>query len=518
VDLRSTLSILRRQRRALAIAAALGLAAGIGFALLRPPLYSSTSQVLLPPTQQSDGQAIPRNVDTEIRIATSEEVLGPAGDAVTPSMSAEALGKRVNVSAPTPDVLVIAASAATPARAEALSRAVANSEVRYVKGATSSLTNAEQAALQRRQEELEASLATVGAEIKKTDARQLDEDAASVQGRADAAAMAQLTAQQADLVLQIDQLKERAAISNPDASASIIQEASPAKRPGLIARSVIFALLGLVIATIIASVVLVLRARRDQKLRYRDEIADALGSPVIASLPSKAPRAVAGWTTLLETYAPGTVDAWALRQALRQLALDGSAGAREHGGGAAHHPLSITVITLSDDLRGLAIGPQVAAYAASSGVRTALVTGQGHESAAALWAACAQVTDEVRPGLLVENHPDEIPEVELTVVMAVVDRRDPRFTGVPESSVTILAVSSGSATAEELALTAVRADDAEHRIIGIIVADPDNLDRTTGRLLQHERSQQIALPTRLTGVPGSVSGAGNVSGLRRRPR
>ncbi len=519
VDLRSTLSILRRKRRALAIAAVLGLAAGICFSLLRPPLYSSTSQVLLPPTQQSDGQAIPRNVDTEIRIATSEEVLGPAGDAVTPSMSAEALGKRVNVSAPTPDVLVIEASAATPARAEALSRAVANSEVRYVKGATSSLTNAEQAALQRRQEELEASLATVGAEIKKTDARQLDEDPTSVQGRADAAALGQLTAQQADLVLQIDSLKERAAISNPDASASIIQEASPAKRPWLVGRSVIFALLGLVIAWIIASVVLVLRDRRDQKLRYRDEIADALGSPVIASLPSKAPRAVAGWTTLLETYAPGTVDAWALRQALRQLALDGSTGAaRERGDRAAHHPLSITVITLSDDLRGLAIGPQVAAYAASSGVRTALVTGQGHESAAALWAACGQVTDEVRPGLLVETHPDESPEVELTVVMAVVDRRDPRFAGLPESSVTILAVSSGSATAEELALTAVRADDAEHRIIGIIVADPDNLDRTTGRLLQHERSQQIALPTRLTGVPGGVSGASNVSGLRRRPR
>ena len=132
--------------------------------------------------------------------------------------------------------------------------------------------------------------------------------------------------------------------------------------------------------------------------------------------------------------------------------------------------------------------------------------------------ACAQVTGEVRPGLLVDTRPGEGRELDLTVVMAVVDRRDPRFAGMPDTSVTILAVSSGSATAEDLALTAVRADDAGHRIVGIIVADPDNLDRTTGRLLQHERSQQVVLPTRLTGLPGGSAGGTNVSGIRRRPR
>ncbi len=161
------------------------------------------------------------------------------------------------------------------------------------------------------------------------------------------------------------------------------------------------------------------------------------------------------------------------------------------------------------------MGPQIAAYAAASGVRTLLVTGQGrHESAAALWAACAQVTDEVRPGLLVDESPRKSLGAELTVVMAVVDRQDPQLAGLPDSSVTVLAVSSGTATAEELALTAVRADDAGHRIGGIVVADPDNLDRTTGRLLQHERSQQVPLPTRLTGMPGA-SGGTNVSGIRR---
>ena len=270
----------------------------------------------------------------------------------------------------------------------------------------------------------------------------------------------------------------------------------------------------------LAAIVLLLRSRRDRKLRYRDEIADALGSPVIASVRSRVPRAAAGWTSLLEDYTPGTVDAWALRQALHQLVLDGSPVGRplaERGEGVEHTAMTITVITLSDDPRGLAMGPQLAAYAASSGIPTALVAGQRHESAASLWAAFSQGRDEVRPGLLVDAHARDGHDVDLTVVLAVVDRRKPELGALPESSVAILAVSSGSATAEELALTAVTADDAGSRIAGIIVADPDDLDRTTGRLLQHERAQQIPLPTRLTGVPSSGPTGSNVSGLRRRP-
>lgn len=521
VDLRSTLSILRRHRLVLALAALIGVAAGLCFVLLRPPTYASAAQVLLPPVKQADGQTPARDVKTEIRIATSDGVLGPAGEAVTPSMSVQAMAKHVKVSAPTADVLEIVASADTPDRAEALAAAVATAEVEYATKASSSLTNTELAALQQREADLRESLATVGAEIKKAQARKVGEDPAGVQGKADAAALAQLTAQQAGLVLQIDQVKERAAVSRPDGTATIIQEASPAKRPGLVGRSIAYSLLGLVVAGVIAAIILTLLGKRDRKLRYRDEIADALGSPVIASIRSRVPRAVAGWTSLLETYAPGTVDAWALRQALHQLVFDGSPVGRRHGeegDEATRPPMSITVITLAEDPRGLAMGPQLAAYAASSGVRTALVAGQRHESAAPLWAAFSQGKEEVRPGLLVDAHPRDGREAELTVVLAVVDRRKPELVALPESSVTILAVSSGSATAEELALTAVTADDAGRRIAGIIVADPDNLDRTTGRLLQHERSQQIALPTRLTGVPSPGPGGSNVSGLRRRPR
>jgi hypothetical protein len=46
-----------------------------------------------------------------------------------------------------------------------------------------------------------------------------------------------------------------------------------------------------------------------------------------------------------------------------------------------------------------------------------------------------------------------------------------------------------------------------------VVADPDAADRTTGRLLQHERAQQAALPSRLTGI-NPPPGEGNVRDLR----
>ncbi|GAB3779421.1 Wzz/FepE/Etk N-terminal domain-containing protein [Nocardioides ungokensis] len=526
VDLRSTLSVLRRHRLVLAIAALIGIAAGVSFVVLRPPQYASYSQVLLPQLKSTDGQTPVRDVQTEIRIATSDGVFGPAGQTVKPPLSVQAMARHVHVSAPASDVIAIQARASTPELAKALAEAVANAEVDYVTKAASSLSGAETAALAQRRQGLEDTQATVGDEIKKTQGRIDGESPTSAQGQKDAAVLAQLTAQQASLAIEIDTLKTKEASGQPDSTASILSHASPAKRPGLVSRSIGFSLFGVLVAVGLAAMILTLRSRRDRKLRYRDEIADALGSPVIASVRSRVPRAAAGWASLLEDYTPGTVDAWALRQALHQLVLDGSPVGRPHGDrgdGAEHTAMSITVITLSDDPRGLAMGPQLAAYAASSGIPTALVAGQRHESAASLWAAFSQGRSEVRPGLLVDAHPRDGHDrdghdVDLTVVLAVVDRRKPELTELPESSVAILAVSSGSATAEELALTAVTADDVGSRIAGIIVADPDDLDRTTGRLLQHERSQQIALPTRLTGVPSTGPTGTNVAGLRRRPR
>jgi hypothetical protein len=163
------------------------------------------------------------------------------------------------------------------------------------------------------------------------------------------------------------------------------------------------------------------------------------------------------------------------------------------------------------------MGPQLASYAASAGVPTRLVVGARHESAAALWAACASAEDgrELRPQLTVRDVDKAWDRSDsLTVVLVVVDRRDPVLDDLHPSTTCVLAIASGAASAEDLARVAVRADDAGRRIDALVVADPDDLDRTTGRLLHRERAQQVALPGRLTGLPGSTGA--NVSPLPRR--
>jgi hypothetical protein len=45
----------------------------------------------------------------------------------------------------------------------------------------------------------------------------------------------------------------------------------------------------------------------------------------------------------------------------------------------------------------------------------------------------------------------------------------------------------------------VAAYEAGFRIAGVLLADPDPFDKTTGRLLPHERQQQPPLPSRVSG-------------------
>jgi capsular polysaccharide biosynthesis protein len=524
VDLRSTLSILRRKRRVLVGAAVLGVAAGLCLLLLRPPMYSSSTVVLLPPAREESGETTTREVQTDVEIASSSAVLEEAGAVVTPRVSTYDLAERVDVSATTTDVIRIQASADDAAEAENLAQAIAASYVAFLKEANSSLSSARLSALTERRRALQASLDTVNREIDQTNARLQNEEPNSARGRADSTALARLTAEQADLVLQIDEVKkDQQAARQPgaDAGATILEDASPAQRPQLVWLIGVTALAGLAVTVAIAAILIVVFGRRDRKLRYRDEIADAVGSPVIASLRSRAPRTAAGWTSLLETYSPGTLESWTLRQALRQLRGIGEAvqHGTESGDATVHHPSSITVITLSDDTRGLAVAPQLASYAASIDVRTRFVAAQPHESAAVLWASCFGLGNdvEVRPGLKVDTGLSPDSDADLTVILAVADRQSPEILDLPKTTATVLAVSSGSATAEDLVRIAVSADDADHHISGLIVADPDTSDRSTGRLLYHERLQQAPLPSRLIGV-SDPDGSTNVSDLRRRTR
>jgi hypothetical protein len=89
---------------------------------------------------------------------------------------------------------------------------------------------------------------------------------------------------------------------------------------------------------------------------------------------------------------------------------------------------------------------------------------------------------------------------DFTVVLAVADRREPILSGLPDTEVTVLAISPGLGSREDLARLAVAVDDVGRRIDGIIIADPDPADATTGRRTLDERTLETPLPVRTTGV------------------
>ena len=239
--------------------------------------------------------------------------------------------------------------------------------------------------------------------------------------------------------------------------------------------------------------------RKDSRLRERDAIANSIGVPVLASLPVSHPRGAAGWGRMLAGYQPASVYAWRLRKALHELGALGHAGNTGGRGEGA----SVLVLSLSGDPGALALGPQLAAYAASLGVRTALVVGPQQDAnvSAALRTACASAAAVPRTGLrLAATGGDgELPNADLVVAVAVVDGRVPQVPETIRATSTVLGVSAGATTAEQLARVAVNAADKGLEITGILVADPDRTDSTTGQVPQLTRPIRRTMPTRLSG-------------------
>src|SRR5215472_5488450 len=107
LDFGSVVSILRRRRRVIVAAGLLGAVVGVLFVLARPPLYSSTATVLLPPITTSSGDA--RDMVTETQIATSDVILDKARTLVKPTLSRDRIGQLVSANSPSQDLLNLVA-------------------------------------------------------------------------------------------------------------------------------------------------------------------------------------------------------------------------------------------------------------------------------------------------------------------------------------------------------------------------------------------------------------------------
>ena len=554
MDVRSIAAFLRQGWRSITAMGFVGIALGVLYVALVPAQLSSTTLLLFPQASGLPSQGDQSTTVTQVHIVSSTPVLDRAGRSVRPALSAAEVEQRITVDAKTSNLIEIRAFSRNARQAQTLSQAVAEAYIATLNNSASSLT-AVPPQLRSREAALTSQLKDLRAQIATTTARLRGETAISSDGRRDAQLLAQLTHDQTDLLVQLDKVQEAAnevsngATQTPD----IIQPAAPATGSSPIRRRVTFAVEGALLAAAGTALVLVIRRRRDPRVRARDDLADAVGSSLLAVVHSQPQRSVAGWLALFETYDAPAEEAWAFRQMLRALAAASDSHDPARTGtartlGRVEHPRSIAIVALSGDQRAVAVAPQLAAFTASLGITTRFIPATRHDSVAALCAACA--TDrglKLRTGLVLEaggaeagRHPrplngrgtkephgQEAPgvaqpttephemsrSVDLTIIFTVADRREPTLLGIPVTGATVLAISPGVGTREELARLAVAVDDAGRRIDGVVVADPEPSDRTTGRRTLDERALQEPLPVRMTGqsqVPMSARSRRNV--------
>jgi capsular polysaccharide biosynthesis protein len=287
----------------------------------------------------------------------------------------------------------------------------------------------------------------------------------------------------------------------------VLQPATAAagtKRPEQLA---IYALLGLLVGALVGFVISLFTGRSDRRLGARDAIANSIGAPVLLSLPVQRPSDPASWARMLHEYDPDPVHAYGLTKLLQQL------GAGDDGGpgGSGRDGSSVTVLSLSTDPVALALGPLLAAFAAAQGISTALVVGpqQDMNVTATLRTACAASAQSTagrgRPlRLLVseDGHLGQVPAA-FVVVVAVVDGQDPRIPDTARTSATVLGVSAGKATGEQLAQAATAASVDGREIYGILVANPDPDDQTSGRIPRLAPPGRV-LPTRVNGLSAEI--------------
>jgi hypothetical protein len=455
---------------------------------------------------------------TQVQIAASTPVLQRAGQSVRPRLSIDEVRAHVAVDAKTANLLEIRASNTNARQAQRLSQAVADAYIATLENNVNSI-NGVPPELSSRQQALTKQLTDVGAQIAATARRVRTESPTSSDGIRDGQLEAELINLQADLAVRLDKVKD--AIQQASSGAwvvpNIIQPAAAATGPGATQRLVTWTLAcGLLVAGATA-LVLVIRRRRDPRVRAFDDLADAIGSSLLGAVRGHPQRSVAGWLALFETYDAPASEAWAFRQILRALlgpldVRDGDRAATRQGPGRLLHPRALNIVAVAGDHRAVAIGPQLAVFAASLGISTRCIVTSRHDAAASLWAACtSDRRAQLRPGLILDvvgtedveaaSGRDGVsahPAADLTIALIVADVREPTLPLLPAAA-TVLAISPGFATREELARLAVAVDDAGRRIDGVVAADRDPSDRTTGRRTLDQRAIQAPLPIRVTG-------------------
>jgi capsular polysaccharide biosynthesis protein len=444
LNLRRSVHVVRRHRILVGSATALGLLLGGAYAVQHPPMVTSTALVVLPAAVQSAGSAT-----------------GPGADAPATGGPDPYMATQIVIASSDPVL-----SGALPGVSPAVSLQTLRTKIQIASPATGILS-------------------------------------ISAKGRTAAQAEATANAVAASYTAYVGSRTSLAGL----VSADVLDSARSATGTAAVKQLVVYALLGALLGALIGIIVALVISRRDRRLRECDEIAGSIGIPVLASFPADHPRDPAGWTKLLEEYKPADLDAWRLRNSLRQLGMVGF-NADSDGGSS-----SLAVLSLSSDPGAMSIGPQLAVFAASLGISTTLVIGTEHdtEATATLRTACdvppppsSKRSSYLRVAVSDGGPGSRLQGAALTIVVAVVDAQAPKVADTIHATTTVLGVSAGATTAEQLARAASSAAADGREIDGILVADPESTDHTTGRNPEPPGPIKPAVPRRLRGLTTEI--------------
>jgi len=278
VELRDYLMVFRRQWWLIALLALIGVVAATAWTLQQTPIYRGTSSVLVQPvsinrfegTQRLDQQV---NMSNEKQVALSSAVAVMAGKFLNSPAPPNELLDHVSVSVP-PDsqVLEISYSDPVPRTAQRGADSFARAYVEYRKAGIVRQVQASESTLQRQVETLTARIRRLDQTLSSDTASEADKTAASAQKSIDQQRIASLSEQ----IAQLEQLDPT--------PGQVIQSAELPTSPSSPRKKFDIGL-GLFLGLSIGLVVGFVRDRTDKRLRGRQELAERLDRPVLASIP-----------------------------------------------------------------------------------------------------------------------------------------------------------------------------------------------------------------------------------------
>ena len=489
LDLRRLLAVLRRNPVAFLACVLVGVLGGLAISVLAPPPYTARSLVLLPASTLDDNGTPTRDVQTQVRIASSTDVLALAARALRPVPSITQLRKRVRVTAPTPDLLQFAAHAPSKRAAEATADQVAHAYVVTSQKGASDLLDRVVAALRVQARQLGAQATSLQSQIDAGTRALALLPPNSPQAAAQTARLDSLRSQQGNVEAQllsvnsqISDAQLNSAVANT--GTKILQHASTASNGAVVAAARNGGI-GLAAGVLVGAALALVLDGRDRRLRRRDDIARAAGVPTIASVTAHVVHSSDERLEFMARYEPSADESFGLRWTLRHLLT-------------THEtvPARATIVILAGDEAARMVPLQLAAFSARAGVRTALLDETS-------WAR-DRGTESVLPNLWLFDPRADDGGVEQFAPRLVIKVLETESDGLEPDPVdggirtTLLAVSAGFTTSESVALVALAAARSGRSLFGVIVANPEPGDETSGRVPMRDAGGRPRLPVRVT--------------------